>query len=123
MHNGDMAIVERQSAYHVGDIIAYRIPAGETGAGQDVIHRIVGGNGVTGFVTKGDHNSYTDHFWHPTTSDVVGKVWFHIPGVARILGHLRSPGVLAATVGIVTFVIMAWPRKRDEGEESTVDGV
>ena len=117
-HNGDMAVVEKKASYHIGDIIAYHIPKGEIGAGQNVIHRIVGGNGTTGFITKGDHNSYTDHFWHPTTTDVIGRVWFHIPHLAALLGKLRSPLTLALAVGLVAFVILVWPTKGQEDEES-----
>jgi signal peptidase len=112
MRNGDLAIVEKKSSYHVGDVVAYRIPAGETGAGAKIIHRIVGGNGKTGFVTRGDHNSYTDYYWHPRTKDVLGKVWFHVPVVAGLLGKLHQPGVLAAVVALVTFGVIAWPSKR-----------
>jgi signal peptidase I len=118
MHNGDMAIVEKQPSYRVGDIIAYRIPAGEPGAGSNVIHRIVGGNGITGFVTKGDHNPYADQFWHPTTANVIGRVWLHLPGLAGFLAHLRSPLQLAVAVGMVTFAVLSWPSRRERQDKS-----
>src|SRR5437660_689971 len=38
MQNGDLAVVEKKSSYKIGDIIAYRIPAGQSGAGSHVIH-------------------------------------------------------------------------------------
>ena len=118
MRNGDMAIVEKQSSYHVGDIIAYRIGAGEPGAGRNIIHRIVGGNGVDGFITKGDHNPYADQFWHPKTVNVIGKVWFHIPGVAGFLARLRSPLLLAVVVGTVTFVVLVRPPRLERQDQS-----
>lgn len=122
MHSGDLAILEKQSSYHVGEVIAYRIPAGESGAGHNVIHRIVGGNGVTGFVTKGDHNSYKDFYWHPKTADVIGKVWFHVPRLAGLLTRLHSPLTLAVVVGVVTFGILAWPTKRkNKGKPKEVE--
>src|SRR4051794_27546285 len=63
-HMGDLAIVRRQSSYRVGDAVAYRIPRGEFAAGAMVIHRLVGGNGTTGYVTKGDNKTLLDE-WHP----------------------------------------------------------
>ena len=105
LHGGDLAVVRKQQTYHRGDIIAYRIPNGRPGAGNDVIHRIVGGNGVTGFVTRGDHNPYVDPLWHPTNTDVIGKVWFHLPHFATTVARLRSPAALAVAVGIMTFTI------------------
>lgn len=112
MHNGDLAILEKRSSYHVGEVVAYRIPAGEFGAGHDVIHRIVGGNGKTGFVTKGDHNAYSDYYWHPTAKDVIGKVWFTIPRGAYLLSQLRRPAVLAAIVAASVFLLVSWPVQR-----------
>lgn len=115
MRYGDLALVERKPSYHMGDIIAYRIPAGQPGAGQNIIHRIVGGNGTTGFTTKGDHNSYTDAFWHPTTNQVIGRVWFHLPGAMRWMVDLHTPIVFALVVGFGSFALMALPsRKREE---------
>jgi signal peptidase I len=112
MHNGDLAVVQKQSTYHRGDVIAYQIPRGYPGAGYNVIHRIVGGNGTTGFITRGDHNRYTDPLWHPTTRDVIGKVWFHVPHFAGTVNWLRSPAALALAVGIITFVIFMRPARR-----------
>lgn len=120
MHDGDLAVVQRRSSYEVGDVIAYRIPEGQTGAGSRVIHRIVGGDGQAGFVTKGDHNAYTDYYWHPRPTDVLGKVWFHWPGLARQMALLRSPTVLAVVVGGLTFVILAWPARRRETDPDPV---
>lgn len=120
--NGSLAVVEKESSYHIGDIIAYKIPAGEPGTGQNVIHRIVGGNGTTGFITKGDHNSYTDHFWHPKTADVIGRVWFVIPGGATWLATFREPAVLGLVVGLVSFALIAWPSRRGDSTHSESHG-
>lgn len=116
MHSGDLALTEHRSAYHAGEVIVYRVPAGELGAGLNVIHRIVGGNGTTGWTTKGDHNGYPDR-WHPKNSDVVGEVSVRVPGVYGWLSQLRHPAVLAALVGLFTFVLMAWPTKRKDSED------
>jgi signal peptidase I len=114
MDNGDLAVIEKEPSYHVGDIIAYHIPNGEPGAGGNVIHRIVGGNGTTGYITQGDHNSYTDYFWHPKAASVVGRVWFHIPRGATWLSKFREPMTLALTIGLMSFFILIWPGKRPQ---------
>ena len=68
---GDLVLVERQSHYRVGEVIAYRVPKGDPMAGSQVIHRIVGGDGTRGFVVKGDNRTAPD-VWHPRDGDVVG---------------------------------------------------
>ena len=115
LHNGDLAIVQRESTYEVGDIVAYRIPKGEIGGGMKVIHRIIGGNAVDGFSMKGDYNNFVDE-WHPTNKQIVGKVWRNAPGAARTLQKLREPLPFAIVIGLLSFAVVAWPAKRQHQE-------
>jgi signal peptidase I len=97
-HTGDLVLVERQSSYHVGDLVAYRVPKGDAMAGAQVIHRIVGGNAQHGFVVQGDNRSAPD-VWRPQPGDIVGAKALRIPNAVLILQFLRSPiflGLLAA---------------------------
>ncbi|MGQ0832942.1 MAG: signal peptidase I [Microthrixaceae bacterium] len=110
-YEGDLVVVRERSHYGVGDIVAYRIPAGDPGEGHNIIHRIISGDGTTGFTTQGDNNSYTD-VWHPTERDVIGEVWIEAPNVARWLGRLRSPTSLAVLVGGGSFLVMIVPERR-----------
>lgn len=91
---GTLAVVMHQADYEVGDIVAYRIADGDIAAGSNVIHRIVG-VGAAGYLTRGDNTTWLDP-WQPSTSDVIGKVAFTIPGAVPILMFLRSPLFLAS---------------------------
>lgn len=113
-HMGDLAIVRKQSSYNVGDPVAYRIPKGEFGAGAMVIHRLVGGDGARGFVTKGDNRTIADE-WHPRTGDVVGKVMYVAPAMGDKLAELTRPINVGGLVGGLTVLVMLWPkREKDE---------
>lgn len=107
-HLGDLAVVRRQSSYRVGDAVAYRIPKGEFGAGAMVIHRLIGGNGVTGYVTKGDNKNLPDE-WHPKTADIVGRVRYDIPGFGTKLAVLTKPMYLGGLVAALTVAVMLFP--------------
>jgi signal peptidase I len=94
LSHGDFVAVERQPSYTRGDVIAYRIPADEVGAGRLVIHRIVGGDGVRGFRARGD-NRRTQDLWRPRTEDVQGRLRAHVRGTGGVLARIRSPLGLA----------------------------
>src|SRR6476659_4295311 len=34
LHTGDLVLVEHRSRYHVGEVVAYRIPKGQVGSGH-----------------------------------------------------------------------------------------
>ena len=102
MQNGDLAVVERQASYRLGEIIVFHVPAGQTDGGKTVIHRIVGGTGTIGFATKGDHNAGVDP-WHPKTADVVGKVWFSVPGA---VGWVIAAGVALGVLVLLLLMIL-----------------
>jgi len=113
LHGGDLVVVERESAYRVGDVVAYRIPNGIF-EGRRIIHRIIGGNEADGFVMRGDNNE-DDDLWQPRHSDIEGKLRLRLPGVGRPVALARSPGTLAAVAGGFVFAFaMTWnPRPKD----------
>lgn len=63
LHGGDLVVFRRESTYAIGDIVAYHIPEGVF-RGRRIIHRIVGGDPVNGFVLRGDNNA-EDDIWYP----------------------------------------------------------
>ncbi|MCW2522809.1 MAG: peptidase, partial [Frankiales bacterium] len=88
-YQGDLVVVAKAESYHVGQIVAYRVPAKHI----VVLHRIIGGN-AGGFLMKGDNNQSIDPT-HPTASQVVGRAVLHIPQGGRWLTRLTSPTALA----------------------------
>jgi signal peptidase I len=93
LESGDLVVIQpvSMSDVHIGDIIVYGPPC----ATHDfsVIHRVVGGNETSGFITQGDDritNPNTDQ----TNSDIangpitraclVGKVVFVVPYIERL---------------------------------------
>lgn len=110
---GDLVILSTADRYAVGDVVAYRVPAGELGAGLVVVHRIIGGEGQSGFVLKGDGNPAPDQ-WRPLAGDVVGTSAIWLPGAGRVVAALRQPAVLAAfcaALAVSLFILPAPPRR------------
>ena len=119
---GDLILTRSHDTYAKGDIIVYDA----TAAGQ-VIHRIIGGNGATGYTTQGDNNPDPDP-WHPTDDDVVGQAWHRFEGKAWILHLPRQPWFAGVSAGLLTLLVLGWdarPRRRDDdpapAEEATSD--
>ena len=113
-HNGDLVVVARQSSYRIGDPVAYRIPKGEFGAGALVVHRLIGGDGTNGFVTRGDNRNINDS-WHPRTTDVVGRVRFDVPGAGSKFAQASKPVWVGALVALTTVLVMVLPGSTSRG--------
>src|SRR4051812_18657713 len=86
-HTGDLVLTHPHATYRRGDIVAYRVPKGEVGAGIIVIHRIVGGSADSGYVLQGDNNPDVDD-WLPKQGDIVGKARVVVPRVGTLLMFL-----------------------------------
>jgi signal peptidase I len=119
LRSGDLVVAQRQPRYAVGDVVVYRVPAGEPGAGASVIHRVVGGSLQDGLVTRGDNTDAPD-MWHPASADVLGAVWFSVPGLGRIIAFVRSPLGLGAIAGFGVFALVllsqpSWRRRQPAG--------
>jgi len=108
---GDLVVVRPQSAYATGDVVAYRVPDGDTGQGIIVIHRIVGGDVTAGFVLKGDNNDALDE-WHPKQRDIVGKPWLHLSHAGDMLAFTHSPLPLASLAAGIAVAVVVVPPKR-----------
>lgn len=119
-HTYDLAITWRTSDPVAGDIIVYKVPEGEPGEGRQVIHRVIGGDAESGYVTQGDNRSGPD-IWHPRRGDVVGTVVTMIPKGGLFLSKFLKIG----NIGLVALAFIAWavwPRADENGDEDTDAG-
>jgi signal peptidase len=112
-------VVESVASYEVGQVVAYRVPAGEVGAGHVVIHRIVGGDATQGFTMQGDHNTAPDP-WMPKQADMVGIASFRVANAGRLITLVQQPVIVGGLASaIVVTVLLARPprqlRKRQGG--------
>lgn len=114
-HTGDLVITRPQDTYQVGDIVVYRVPAGEPAEGRHVIHRLIDGSNEEGWVSQGDNNDFTD-IWTPHDADMVGGAYLHIPYGGYVLLQARNPLVFAVLGGIYVGYLL-WPRKEKHPEE------
>ena len=108
--DGDLVVVRRDSEYESGDVIAFRA-GGHFEDPTRIIHRIVGGEPTSGFVTQGDNRDRTDP-WSPTTEDIIGRTVLHIPMAGDISGMLTKPQTFAALGGTAVLVGGAKRRRR-----------
>jgi signal peptidase I len=111
--HGDLVVVQSAASYSVGEVVAYRVPAGQIGEGKVVIHRIIGGDGARGFTLKGDHNTAPDP-WMPKQDDMVGVATFRLPNAGRLVALVQEPVILAglAAALVVTVVLLRPPPPR-----------
>lgn len=108
-HTGDLVVARERSSYDIRDVVVY---ATENG---NVIHRIIGGDGESGYVTQGDNNPDPDQ-WAPTDDDVLGEAVVHLPGIGNavmLLKHvLITPPFPYLLAGFVFLVIVLGDRTK-----------
>jgi signal peptidase I len=120
-HAGDLAIVRPESNYRVGEIVAYWSTALRT----VVLHRIIAKDGNT-YEFKGDNNHFIDPV-RPTRSELLGKLWLHVPHAGRVLEMLHTrvaAALLCAVVGLLTLfgVTESGRRRRRRRKGATGSG-
>ena len=117
-HSGDLLLTRRHT-YQVGEVVVYEVPADQPGAGHRVVHRLIGGDGRTGWRTQGDNNSTPD-IWTPRDSDVIGCVFLHVPKVGLLIMQLRNP-LTWAVVGALVVGRILWPTVEDGDDAVSAD--
>jgi signal peptidase I len=112
---GDLVLVEKQPSYHIGQLIAYRVPKGDPMAGAQVIHRIIGGDAQHGFIVRGDNRTAPD-VWRPKPRDIVGAKALRIPNAVLVLQFFRTPLFLALLAACFVFVQVLVGRGDEAGD-------
>ena len=103
---GDLVILHTTAGVAPDDVVGYRVPAGEVGAGHIVVHRIVGGDAQGGYIMLGDNNPAPDP-WQPRAADVAGKAWLLLSGLGRVIVFVHQPAVAAAlAVSLLVMLIV-----------------
>lgn len=100
LHKNDLAFVRSQPSYHVGDIVLYNSQV----LHKPVLHRIIliqHGN----YFFKGDNNGFVDP-GYATRSELVGTMWFSVPGVGAVLSWLGKPTHAALLAGLAVMLIV-----------------
>lgn len=100
---GSIVFIMPAATYAVGDVVTF---GRDTAREIPTTHRIVEvqGGGAT-FLTKGDANEEAD----PRViakSEVIGKVWLHVPYVGYILDFARKPLGFTLMIGIPAALII-----------------
>lgn len=107
---GDVVVTWKQHV-EVGDPVLFIIPEGEFGAGNPVIHRVIGGDS-SGWQTQGDNSHGVDQ-WTPTSTEVLGVAALHVPLGGRVLAIMKSWLFIALMGGLVVGLLL-WPAEVDE---------
>ncbi|XVU24629.1 DUF5305 family protein [Actinoplanes sp. CA-054009] len=97
-YEGDLVFIAKADSYHVGQIAAYH----GSRPGQRVLHRIIGGDGSSGFAMKGDNNESIDPLT-PTTEEMIGRAVLHVPKGGKWLKPFLGP----TGIGMLSFLVVS----------------
>ena len=118
LSKGDLIVVKETEDFSLNDIVVF-----ESGNSL-VVHRVVGMGGEE-IVTKGDANNVADD--PIKSSDVLGRVLFHIPFVGNVVNFIKTPVgtilLVAAAILLVEIPHMKEVRKDDEEMQAIIDEI
>lgn len=120
-HTGDVLIARRRSHYEVGDVVVYRVPSGQPGAGQLVVHRVISSSAGGTLVLKGDNRALPDDF-HPGAADAVGVVAVNLGGLVGRLLRLAPSIAVGLASGLIAYRLVLGPEEPDDVEPAGVVG-
>ena len=103
---GDLVYVRSADDYRPGEIVVYRVPDEQPGAGIFIVHRLRRIEPDGTFVFRGDNNP-TDDVFRPTRHDIVGRAVVDLGGFpARAMSIAPLIGALAVAVAVG---LLMWP--------------
>jgi signal peptidase I len=103
---GDLLVTREHDRYHLGEIVAFHAPGGIA-----VIHRIVGGDPATGYLTRGDNRDEADP-WRIFPRDIIGSVAVRVPAVGALVLLLGKPPMLIWLLGSIVLSSLWWLDRR-----------
>lgn len=103
---GDVVYVRAASEYRPGDIVVYRVPKGQPGAGINIVHRLSQVLSDGTMVLQGDNNPEPDVF-RPTRTDVVGRAVVDLGPVPLRIAAIAP--LMAAIVVAIAIAALLWP--------------
>ncbi|MCY0881501.1 MAG: S24/S26 family peptidase, partial [Firmicutes bacterium] len=106
-HTGDLVVVRKAAHYRVGEFAAYHYVTLNNAV---YFHQIVGHVGQH-YIFKGINNYAPDPF-HPTAHEIVGRLWFMIPGAGKVLTYFHQPMHAAWLLGGLSLIGWRQTRKR-----------
>jgi signal peptidase I len=118
LRTGDLVVALRAKSYRAGDVVVFRVPRGEPGAGTPVIHRIVGGS-AGGYFVRGDNRQFRDP-WTPAASAFEGKSVLTVPRAGYVLALLRAPLPLAGLAAVLAFLLVSGGAREDRRPKPTI---
>lgn len=110
---GDLLYSKVSGQFAVGDIAIFRVPAGEPGEGQLVVHRVVGLDDDGRFIMEGDNRPNEDGL-RPGPEDMVAHPLLNLgPWPLRLVKAV--PWMLVSLVAVLLGRLL-WPSTPPAGE-------
>jgi signal peptidase I len=100
LYRNDLALVRAQRSYKVGDVVLYHSSVLD----ESVLHRIIAiqhGH----YYFKGDNNNFIDP-GYATRSELLGKLWLHMPVVGGVLGWVGKPAHASIFASLTMIVLL-----------------
>ena len=114
-HFGDLVVARTNPHPKVGEIIVYRVPKNEDGAGKLIIHRVRTIRPDGTFQTQGDNRDTPDPY-HIRSGDIQGSPLFALPHAGRAIGICSNPLVVGAAAGLLVMFLL-WPTRPKRGAD------
>ncbi len=104
--SGTLVVARSRQSYRVGQVVVFDAKGGH------VLHRIVAGDAVQGWHTKGDNNNWWDP-WVVADADVRGEKVLAVPGLGAVLSwFIARPAIAATSAAAVVLAFAMLPRRR-----------
>lgn len=114
-YTGDL-VISRCGEPQVGDVAVYQP---ESIGGGRIIHRIIDGDGESGWVLQGDNNSWLDPFT-PTNDEVLGTARIHVPKIGLVATWIMSPWLWGSLI-VLAGALLLWPWGEDDEDPEPAD--